>query len=354
MLKQSTKTLTCKGSFWEPSPTKHLGVIGSYPAVGLAFGFFLVTCFVLFKDVADGAPITTDHVMSFAVLVGTFAGGHLLAGQLQQRRLVPALGLLVLFASGTFYCVTASGGRNAATTGAKAELVHKSNEDRARLEGEVKEAAERLNLAQEAEDAECGTGDGKACKGRRKTRMERETYLHVLEARLRLEKPQAQENPELHQAAKVFASLPGVRVSEEAIFSRLVLWFPFLKALFCEVATLVFGSVGIRHRKPLAVSGDRETVLGKPLETLDLGKPSKPAVRLGFLNGYPWKPFSKTEALADLLAFVDGNGFVPSQVQLKERFGVGSKGTVSKWLSEWEARGLISRSQVGRCKVVSK
>src|SRR5262245_8806853 len=96
------------------------GVIASYPAAALAVGFFGVTCYVLFKDVADGAPITPDHVMSFAVLVGTFASGHLLWGQLQQWRIVPALGLTVLFAAGTFYCVTSAGGRNAAAQGEKA------------------------------------------------------------------------------------------------------------------------------------------------------------------------------------------------------------------------------------------
>src|SRR4051812_32576179 len=110
MLKKSASDDGCKGFNSALSPTKHLGVIGSYPAAGLAAGFFLVTCFVLFKDVADGAPITTDHVMSFAVLVGTFASGHLLAGQLRQWRLVPAIGLVALFSAGTFYCVTASGG----------------------------------------------------------------------------------------------------------------------------------------------------------------------------------------------------------------------------------------------------
>ena len=101
MFKESTKTDVCTVGTQASSCHHDLRVIGSYPAVGLAAGFFLVTCFVLFKDVADGAPITTDHVMSFAVLVGTFASGHLLTGQLRQLRLVPALGLLVLFVSGT-------------------------------------------------------------------------------------------------------------------------------------------------------------------------------------------------------------------------------------------------------------
>lgn len=113
MFRHGSLDPSCKDSGSQPSNSAHSLDIASYPAATLSIGFFLVTCFVLFKDVYDGTPITTDHVMSFAVLVGTFASGHLLWGQLQQWRLLPALGCTLLFVAGTFYCVTSSGGRNA-------------------------------------------------------------------------------------------------------------------------------------------------------------------------------------------------------------------------------------------------
>jgi hypothetical protein len=288
--------------------------------------------------------------MSFAVLVGTFASGHLLSEQLRQRRLLPTLGLLLLFCAGTFYCVTASGGRNAASSGANAELVHKDNDDRARVEADLKTAKDRLKEAQDKEADECASGPGTKCKGRKATREERQTYVNVLEAQLRLMDPQRSEYPELRHAAKLFASI--VSASEQTIFDRLVLWFPFVKAIFAEIATLVFGAIGFGHRKPMeTVLPKLETLSRKPRETLIARKPKQ---SFGFLpRKQSGKPFSKDEALADLLAYVARNGSLPSQDTLKARFGVGSKGTVSKWLAEWEAKGLISRSQVGRCKEIT-
>lgn len=60
----------------------------------------------------------------------------------------------------------------------------------------------------------------------------------------------------------------------------------------------------------------------------------------------------KQEALADLLTLSAMGREVPSQDWLAERWGR-PKGTVSKWLTDWEGRDLITRSQAGRCKAVS-
>lgn len=333
----------CKGRVSGPSRTKRLPPVGSYPAAALAVGFFLVTCFVLFKDVADGAPITPDHVMSMAVLIGTFASGHLLWGQLQQWRLLPALGLMVLFAGGTFYCVTASGGRNATVQSVKAGEAHKTNDDRARVEADLSEAKERLDASLEGEEAECASGDGIKCKARRTTRQERQTYVNVLEAQLRLMDPQQIENPELRHAAKLFAAMPGVMATEDRIFASLVLFFPFVKALFCEIATLVFASIGFRHgpgrnRSQTVRNGD------------DALEPSQS--HASFPQSHSTVPFQKAEALRDVLSLIHSSGTVPSQGALRLRWKR-PKSTVSRWLIEFEAKGQITRSQQGKCKAVN-
>ena len=309
-----------------------------YPAALLAVGFLLVTCFVLFKDVWDGAALTTDHVLSFAVLVGTFASGHLLSEQLRQWRVLPSLGLLILFIAGTFYCVTASAGRTAATTGEKAELVHKSNDNRARVEADLTSAKDRLGKALEAEDYECASGKGERCRGRRATREERQTYVNVLEAQLRMMDPARSEYPELRHAAKVFASI--VAVDEQTILDTLILWFPFLKAMFAETATLVFGSIAVRRSKAMSGISRPETFAGKPFSETVSWKPTLGHVGTLRLAGSKetHRPMSKDEALADLLTLVSDDAPVVSQELLRKRFGVSSKGTVSKWLAEWERR----------------
>jgi len=43
---------------------------------------------------------------------------------------------------------------------------------------------------------------------------------------------------------------------------------------------------------------------------------------------------------------------LPSQDSLAERWGC-HKGMASKWLADFERRGLVSRAQFGRCKRVA-
>jgi hypothetical protein len=344
MLRHGSLDPSCKDSDSDLSRNRHSFQFASYPAAGLSIGFFLVTCFVLFKDVWDGAAITTDHVMSFAVLVGIFASGHLIWGQLEQWRLLPALGLLILFGAGTVYCVTASGGRSAAAAGSKAETVHKANEDRATLEADLTTARERLT---EDEAKECATGEGSHCKGWRATAQERQTYVNVLETQLKRMDPARLENPELHHAAKLFAAMPWVTASEDKIFAALVLFFPFIKALFCEVATLVFGGIGFNRRRRATLSpsvASDERVKALKTRGATLAVPVKELPDALHFRRQQVTPLQREAALADLLTL----GAVPSQETLAARWHR-SEATVSRWVRLWESKGQIHRKRNGRC-----
>ena len=79
-------------------------------SVALGVLFALGTCYVLFNDVHSLSQVTVDHVMTLLVLIGTVASGHMVT---HQRRTPPVVGLGLLFAAGTFYCVTQSAARNA-------------------------------------------------------------------------------------------------------------------------------------------------------------------------------------------------------------------------------------------------
>ena len=345
----------CKGVNSALSRTNRLVPVSSYPAATLSVGFFLVTCYVLFKDVYDGATVTTDHVMTLAVLIGTIASGHMVWSQLQQWRVLPALGLALLFIAGTIYCVTASAGRNALAAIEKGLDAHKTNDDRARVERDLKQAKQRLELALEAEAQECATGEGKRCKARRATRQERETHASVLEIQLRNMEPEQPENADIKHTAKVFSQLPWVTSKPEEIEASLVLFLPFFKAAFAEIATILFASIGFGHRKQFPILPPLETVERKPKETVAPRKPFPSRPALGFLPGNSpgsGKPLPKGEALNDLLTVLAVNG-CPSQETLRDRWGVKSKGTVSKWLKDWEAQGHIRRSQAGRRKEIS-
>jgi hypothetical protein len=57
--------------------------IGRNPgAIALGFFFAGVTAFVLFKDVIDGAAITTNHALALSALVAAMASSHMPLPQL--------------------------------------------------------------------------------------------------------------------------------------------------------------------------------------------------------------------------------------------------------------------------------
>jgi len=60
--------------------------------------------------------------------------------------------------------------------------------------------------------------------------------------------------------------------------------------------------------------------------------------------------YSKAEAEADLVTRLALEETIPSQDALVRLWGV-NKGTVSRWVVDWERRQLIpARQQIGRCK----
>jgi hypothetical protein len=61
---------------------------------------------------------------------------------------------------------------------------------------------------------------------------------------------------------------------------------------------------------------------------------------------------TRAGAEADLIEMLARGEPIPSQDALVGRWGV-HKGTAAKWLADFEARGLIRRQVVGRCKMVA-
>lgn len=336
--------------------------IRSPGAIALGLFFAALTGYVLFEDVVrHGAAITTDHVMAFGVLVGTIASGHMFWHEARQCRIGSALGLALLFIAGTFYCVTASAGRNAEATLSKSSAVTKDNADRARAERDLSETKTRYDSALEAETKECGTGEGRLCAARRNTTLNRKADVEVYEDRLRALPPAQVENYGTKQTAKIIAMF--VTASADVIEVRLLLLYPYVKASFCELATLLFLQIGLGRRRQtrqqsaladgLPTENDRrQTSFPVPADLETLPKLTAVAQRNpgNSGNGGGTKVYTKAEAAADLVTRLALGETVASQDDLADRWQV-NKSTVSKWLKEWEGRELIpSRQQIGRCK----
>ncbi len=383
MLKRGTDVSCCKAFSSDASPSNSLaraasyaasalasrGFINSYPRAFLAAGFFGLTNYVIFEDVLrHGAAITTDHLLSFAVLVGTFAAGHYFWPTLRHREYGTAAGLALLFVAGTVYCVLTSAGRNAEALTAKAAKVTADDGPRLALARQVEDALTAKTKAEKAyedakdatteaaekRDAECATGPGAKCRGavlvadaaagreaKAKTEAEGASSTYYMrDARLR-GMTKRETNVDLRYASKVLGYM-GVTVTDEQLADIV----PFIKRVFCEFATLLFAAGAFRHRP--AITGTISPTAATVPQP-DVPQRNRPVL---VVSHGATVPHAKDAALVLLRQRLAVHGTVP-QDDLRELFGVKSKSTVSRWCDEWETLGVIARTVAGRSKTVS-
>lgn len=226
--------------------------IRSPASIALGGLFAAGTIAVLLNDVTSAWDLTTDHMMTVLVLIGTIASGHMLWAEARARRWLAVAGLAVLFGAGTVYCVTTSAARNADVTAAKAAHTRHANVAYTLAKDAFDAATKRHAEAVEAETKECSTGIGPLCKAARAQTPLRKAEKDEAERRLQSAPAPQPEQAGLAHAATVFATLPGVTAKAEGIERGLILLLPFIKALFLEVACIVFLSIGLGHRRPPA------------------------------------------------------------------------------------------------------
>lgn len=328
--------------------------VRSWSAIGVGVFFSGVTAFVLLEDVCrHGAPLTTRHIMTLAVLAGTVYFGHALWRELRAWRLGTAFGCTVLFLAGTATCVLMSAGRNAEVVTSKALSATSANAARSAARQDRDEAKLRYQAALKAEESECSDGNGAKCQAKRITRTLRREEYDAAETKLRALPPEQIANADIRAAADLISRLPYVSASVEAIEALLQLGYPFLQSLFCEVGAIVGFSIGLGGGRTVSVR-----CADKPVSTM-LEEPSarnEPFDEERSSNGarvFNPHALSKDQALGDLLAYIRKHGSMPSQETCRARWGVRSKGTVSTWMGEWEDRGLIQRRADGRVKIAS-
>lgn len=338
----------------------------------LALGLFFagVTARVILDDVWNGAPITLSHVNSVAALIGAIASGHLIWPCLKKAALASALGLALIFTASTGYIVVSSGARNAEAMQNKAATVLKTNEERAALkikvaEAEADEAAAKddYEAAKAAAAKECSSGKGKRCDGKQATRdnaardvEKAEAFAMLQRGRLSRLGPEHEVNGGYRHAARVFAAA-GLGNADE-IEGRLELLLPFATVLISEIGTLTFLGMSLGCRKTDGNRQAAEKAATTRPETVgndndhDGCPPPKGGNRATVAAGNSRMVATKAAAEADIIRLVARGERLPSQDTLAARWKV-HKGTTSKWLRDFEQRGLITRHRDGRAKRVA-
>lgn len=221
-------------------------IIRSKGAMALGLFFAGTTLTVLCEDVLlHGAPLTIQHLLTVAALVGSVTAGHMSIPHLKQGRVIAALGLGILFCAGTIYTVISAGSRNAEMQIRKAEVIGQSNAERTTIEAERAAAERMLDEERRLLSKECKSGDGAKCKGISKSIAVYEAAVRGHTADLAKLAPVRAPNAGYAHAAKVLAALPFVTVPAGSIEVSLNLLMPFLLVVIVEFGTLVWFSVAL-------------------------------------------------------------------------------------------------------------
>ena len=251
-------------------PNTHI----NYGAIPLAVLFAAGAAFVLFEDVLrHGAEINTSHVMTGLALIGGIAAGHYTIPELKARRVLSGLGCALMFLACTAYIVTVSGARNAETQAAKVATVETNNGERSRLEGQLKVNQERLDQARAEVAAECGSGKGKKCAGKRETVSVYELAVAGVEAKLAILQPAREPNAGWVHAGRIWSAMTGGDANTAS--QRLELLMPFLLVLITEIGTLVFTHMALRTAQKTVPANDVQPF--KALEQVADFEPLPPA-----------------------------------------------------------------------------
>jgi hypothetical protein len=132
--------------------------------------------------------------------------------------------------------------------------------------------------------------------------------------------------------------------------SALILVEPFLWTVFFELGSVVSLGFAFGHRNRATVAKPR--IIGATEAATVVPVASNDPEPLPPKGGNRRRVATKAAAEADVIQLVARGEPIPSQDTLAERWGV-HKGTASKWLRDFESRGILRRQVVGRCKMVA-
>lgn len=366
--------------------------------------FFLITEVVIFEDVVmHGAAITTKHLFTQGLLLGTTYFAHMVWPQLKQWRLIPAGLSLVLALIGGYMVFVLSAGRNSEASEQKANAARTHNQERKLLEQNVAKADEDRTVAakrvaeaaahQAKVDGEvtgaCQGGVGPMCLGARsaaaaasarlagaeKAKEKADEVYYRLYGKLSGMKALQVEDAEIKAIAGLLVALPWVKASQDELVAWHKLGIPAGLTAFSEIALMV--SAAIRKRVPITPKRSiRWPQFGRRIEreAAELTEVTEvkalPAPDQGGSGGQaaelpkqpepkapvPTRPagkMGKAEAEAFVVTELALGRELHGQDALAERCGV-SISTMSDWLKEWEERGLVRKTKVGKRNTIMR
>jgi hypothetical protein len=315
---------------------------------------------LLFGDVVGAGKVsafTQKHYLTLCIVVGTMLAFHVAYEAVLHRRYAASLGLAVIVLAGTGLIVYTSLGRQAEGLQAASTVHDDQLEQRGQLRAELERDRISVGEKRKVADKAClnRLPDHPKCAGARSVVSYYENSVKGLEARLLILAPPKPADA----AAENFGESAAAFNYDKDKATALASWgYRYLVTLFFEFGTTfawgyAFSPRWRMDRLLLPPPGKQLPKPDKVAEVAEVAEPATPN-NSGNWGAPPGGPriFAKQEAEADLLFQLALGKSIPSQTFLKERWRV-DKGTVSKWLADWDRRELIpERKRIGHCKVI--
>lgn len=231
--------------------------IRSWRALAFAGIILAGTCYVLFQDLIEGAPLTVGHVLTALALLIATGAGHQIVPTFKAGRYPLTLSMIILAAGAITYIGIMSGARNAESINAKAERIEGRNVERERITKLREQAQVMLNAALKEVAKACTGGVGKNCKGATATRDVYEAAVKGHNAELAKLGAVQTANAGYKSAAEAIVMLPWFSDRKPADIERaLIILLPWLAVLLAELSVPAFLSLalGHEHLRTLAVT----------------------------------------------------------------------------------------------------
>ena len=303
-------------------------------------------CALLLADPLNSGHWTLDHALTPLVVGLTVASGHLASTALRAGKPLAAISFSVAFMIGTVSTVLNGVGRQTEGAETKQAAIAKSNGAVAAKLAELSTAKARLDQAIHTVEKEMtGQKCGIRCNDWKARAAEVGAQVRTLEAELANLGAIRTMNPKAAKVAELAAALGADPAKATATMMLLdPLLIPFMLEWLAIVA-LGYGFGRGDRQSISSVAGNRE-ISREVGATRGNWQPMKLAAGRSLALD---TVATKAAAEADIIQLVARGESLPSQDALQARWQV-HKGTVSKWVSDFERRGLIAREWDGRHK----
>lgn len=326
-----------------------IGLILRLVFLGLGAFFGFLTARILLWEVHSVEEFTVDHYLTVGAFVGAITSSVFFGPVLRRGKWLSGAGLAIAWVFTTVICLSGSVGRSDELANERNAIARQINRDRDRAQRNRDEAKQRYDTALAAETADCSGGAGPKCIGKRAVTQDRRTDYEVSETLLQHVKPEQRENGRLKRLAQVISICS--RLDEAEAERRLVIIWPFLPPLSCELLTMVFMHLGLtfghsrrpkaQFSAPLPVAGTvADTVQATPIEAAQVLKEWKP---MSVMRARELAKQAQAEAVFEALR----QRSPVCNDELAKHLNI-NKGECSRRVSALHDVGLINRQRSGR------